>query len=482
MVNTALFEYTAARFDMQTREALRSVLQQEFVPKIELQDGDARFLAVSNTAFDLMLTLKEADGIPADKEGYLFIGEGLVYNTDTCRYVLYGTAEDMVKDLQHPIAITFEDAICTVQVYNSTSSAPYFETPWEYLCAISHGILHKQMFCPAALNDKERALLPLIKEVIALDYWLDEQWQAGLSFPNLRALAEKYGIKKALPLFDRLSGCEYNSPAFNKTAKKITALLNLKSSEGMFYEIKGLIDLSQADYPARKIDCERLPAIREQITALLHGHGFSGTYPDFYKEGDMKGIHLTESYDVTYFVGMEKHVTYRIRCMESMDDDYLTVQFLCGTALLKKGESADDIIDCLFDAKGRRLFATIHYSEYLGEPFEGYQPDDLSLCVKLAVKKVQLQKLTKQEQIACHGMMLPGFGMFLSLFIIGGGLFGVMMTVGMMLICALITAIFGMASEIPAMLAEMPWGFCLAFCWISFGGIMGLLTVLAKRK
>ena len=78
--------------------------------------------------------------------------------------------------------------------------------------------------------------------------------------------------------------------------------------------------------------------------------------------------------------------------------------------------------------------------------------------------------------------MIPGWGMFLQMFLIGGGMFGIAMTLIAMLLCIITTAAFGFFSDIPKMLAEMPWGLFLAIAWIGFGGAMGIIEVLAHRK
>ena len=69
----------------------------------------------------------------------------------------------------------------------------------------------------------------------------------------------------------------------------------------------------------------------------------------FVKQGEMKKIHLAESYGRSYFVGKEKNVQYYIKCLEIGYDDSYEINFICGTAILKNGESTEDIFDCLFD-------------------------------------------------------------------------------------------------------------------------------------
>ena len=72
--------------------------------------------------------------------------------------------------------------------------------------------------------------------------------------------------------------------------------------------------------------------------------------------------------------------------------------------------------------------------------------------------------------------------MFCWVFLIGGGMFGIAMTLIAMLLCIITTAAFGLFADIPEMLKTMPWGLLLAIGWIGFGGAMGIVEVLAHRK
>ena len=101
--------------------------------------------------------------------------------------------------------------------------------------------------------------------------------------------------------------------------------------------------------------------------------GYKGNYPNFYKDGEILRPHLAKSYETVYLVGREKNVKHIVHCFESCDKESLNIFLLCGTALLKKGEEATDIISCLFNAKGRRIFSGI--SQYI--PFEDYEKNIL---------------------------------------------------------------------------------------------------------
>ena len=90
--------------------------------------------------------------------------------------------------------------------------------------------------------------------------------------------------------------------------------------------------------------------------------------------------------------------------------------------------------------------------------------------------------MTKAEQKEYYGKMIPGWGMFWRIFWIAGCMFGAAATLIMMLICVIVTAAFGLFTDIPELLKTMPWGILLAIGWIGFGGVMGIVEVLAHRK
>ncbi len=180
---------------------------------------------------------------------------------------------------------------------------------------------------------------------------------------------------------------------------------------------------------------------------------------------------------------MEKRVVYRIYCNEFYNEnEELTVQFICGTAFLKKHESEKDIdiYGCSFNAKEKRLLKIGKYVEFKNNVSE----EELELPINIAVKKAECIKLNKEEQKDFYGTMADagGLRLFLQIFLIAGGLFGIGMALTCLIICVVIGTIFGLFSYIPEMLKEIPWGLILAIVWIGFGGAMAIIELLVKRK
>lgn len=479
------FEVDFAVVDNAAKSALKKLLQLEFWPEMKAVDGDIKIITDDTPAFRRILTLKNADAVPMGKEGYYCQNLGMVLKKEQNRFCFYGELEDPVEELTIPFALTFENAEAEVEIYNSCNNMTFWENPWDFMRRISLAIGMKADLPGDYCNVEEKELLPLIKEIVALEYWIELPEQELFSFGELKRLAHQYGYNNAENMLGKLETIKPSDNAFYKTVKKLIAILCQKQCEPLWREIYNKIAESQAEYP-NKVDslCDKelLMSVRNDIQTLMESKGYIGTYPDFVKDGVLNGIHLEYSYNMTYFVGMEKRVQYHIHCYESFEEnDYLTIQFLCGAAFLKKDEQETDIYDCLFNAKGRRLFHAVYHDIPL-QPEEDVEPDNLETSVTIAVKKAECIKLTKAEQKEYYGKLVTGWGTFWWVFLIGGGMFGISMTLIAMLLCIITTAAFGLFADIPEMLKTMPWGLLLAIGWIGFGGAMGIVEVLAHRK
>ncbi len=481
------FELDFAVVNEAAKSALKKLLELEFWREIKAVGSDIKIITDDTPAFRRILTLKNVDAIPMGKEGHYCRNLGMVLQKEQNRFCFYGELEDPVEETTESFALTFENADVEIEVYNSCNNMNmiFLENPWEFLCTISFAIGIKADLPGDYCNAKEKELLSLIKEIVALEYWMELPEQELFSFGELKRMTHKYGYNKAEIMLGKLETIKPGDNSFYKTVEKLIAILCQKQCEPLWREIYNKIAQSQDEYP-NKVDslCDKelLMSVRNDIQTLMESKGYLGTYPDFVKDGVLNGIHLEHSYNMTYFVGMKKRAEYHIHCYESFEEnDYLMIHFLCGTALLKKEEQKTDIYDCLFNAKGRRLFHTVqHYILLQAE--EDSEADNLETSVTIAVKKAECIRLNKAEQKEFYGMVIPGWGMFWRVFLIGGGMFGIAMTLIMMLLSIITTAAFGMFADIPEMLKTMPWGQLLAIGWIGFGGAMGIVEVLAHRK
>lgn len=469
------------------KSALERLLQLEIWPDMKSVGNDIRVIADDTPAYRRIITLKNVDDVPQEKEGYYCRNLGMVLKKEENRFCFYGELEDIVKEISTPFTLTFENIEVEIEVYNSCNNLAFWENPWDFLRTISFAIGMKADLPGEYCNEKEKELLPIIKEIVALEYWMELPEQEEFSFCELKRLSNKYGYDKAETLLGKLETIKPGDTTFFQTVKKLIAILCEHRCEPMWREIYNKITDSQSEYP-NKVDAlcdkELLVNVRNEIQTLMESKGYIGTYPDFVKDGVLNGVHLEQSYNQTYFVGMEKRAQYHIHCSEEFqENDCFIIQFLCGTAFLKKEDDDTDVdvYDCLFNAKGRRLFHTMHHYIPL-ESEAGTETDDLETSIAIAIKKAECIKLSKEEKREYYGLTISSWGMFWQIFLIAGGMYGIAMTLIAMFVCIIVTAAVGLISDIPGMLKSMPWGFLLAIGWIGFGGAMGIVEVLARRK
>lgn len=205
--------------------------------------------------------------------------------------------------------------------------------------------------------------------------------------------------------------------------------------------------------------------------------GYKGNYPNFYKDGEILRPHLAKSYETVYLVGREKNVKHIVYCFESCDKESLNIFLLCGTALLKKGEEATDIISCLFNAKGRRIFSGI--SQYI--PFEDYEKniDELNLFASAAAKKSELKKLSKKEKEVCGRITFDNGCLY---YLILGILFSLAFNICFFIFAFLLCLIFTSPKEAFDVMLSLPWLEAFLFASIAFAGATALTDFLSNHN
>lgn len=482
--DNARFENFCIDFNEDTIDAINCVFEQDFDVSSIKKDGSNLILQVYfGNSFNRFLILENAYGLPIGQNLDLqFHKESFAKNND--EYILAGEAFDYScedQDSVFPFAIKFKNAFVETKIYNAFSTRFDVDNPWEYLQSVSNEILRKSTLKVDFLNAKEKKLLPLISELSLLTIWYNiYNDRTNFEFEEFKKLLKKYNYKKPIAIIDKL--------AQNTVSRKTTSLINKLLYELNHQQYKPLWDyiynkLSQAQeeypYAAETKYPQILKEARKEIQSILHQNAYLGEYPDFYKTGSIKKIRLTESYNMSYFVGMEKNVVFRVHCFEEDFNDHPMIQLITGTALLKEGEEAENIFSCTFNSKGRRLCKeTTIELQYKNENDE-LENDNVELRTTIAIKRAELLKLNKEEKKE----VIPPFSFALFLFsvIVMGGLFGFFMTIGMALVSVLVTCIVN-ASLAWEILVEMPWFWLFIFSGASFGIIMGIISILVKRK
>ncbi|MCH5303294.1 MAG: DUF3878 family protein [Ruminococcus sp.] len=480
-----LFDKFSVDLTEEVKNAIWELLEYDvYCSNVRKAGNDAQINVGYTTGCERTLTLVNASGIPEGRIDCLSFENGAFIKQDD-EYILSGEVENYEEDLSTSFSIRFTDAKIDTPLFRADEQL-FLDTPWDYLESIAGAILDKYILSAEYLNDREKELLPLIAEISKLSYWryIPDEFKSA-DFTQLKFYIIRFEYNELLPLVEVLEKEFFDENKKERIIKKLVSKLNTQKYEPLWREIYNILVKSQENYKSKETVCcqkELLKETRSNIQRLMEFHGYSGQYPDFTKKGSTRGVHLAESYDMSYFVGAKKNVVYHIHCIEEYFNEYFTIQFLCGTELLKKNENAGDIYSCLFNAEGRRLFQTISY-ESDRVNFDGErETDDLEQRVQIAVKKAELIKLTKKEREEIMGYDFTYWKLFLLVFIGMGGLFGIFMTIGLILIGIVLCLIFAMPQKIPSMFLEIPWWSLFLLAWVLFGGAMGVITVLAKRK
>lgn len=424
------------------------------------EDGKIALRVVNQQAYAQTVVLENAS-MELDFSEYPYLMPGQI-RREGDMYILSAFAEDAEVD-----ALRFTGGTVETTYYDCTKEPAVFSaSPWDMLRAIAWQIQSKAELPGDHCNQLEKELLPLMSEIRLMGSPKKEQKfpcllelasQCGYDVPKL---AKKLGRLRYLALETQLNNCEY---------------------ETLWRVIYERICQSQKAYPTKlelQEDQSEVEQLKRQITELFHGQGFLGDYPDFYKTGDLSGLHLVEVQNQPYICGMEKNARMHIHCFPSQWwDGPIHMSYLCGIAFQKASTSVKDAFGCLFRDRGQRLGWWVY------DFVSGTVPKGRNLqLAKIAAKKVQMQKLTKEERaLTSFGSTKP-LPLFFQWFFLSGTLFANLMVAAFMAMGALILAVFGHGHEIVELLGEFPWTVMWLSCWLGFGLPMGIISILAKRK
>lgn len=390
-------------------------------------------------------------------------------------YQLICLAENYKQETEFPITIFFDQAAAEIETFRADRRT-FGSNPWETISLIAFDILEKSDLGEKYFNQKEKKLLPLLREIRALSNWAPLFEDEQIEFALIKQYVQDCKLDHLIPLLDEAGEKYPNLVNRGKLLSKLTNKLNEAVCEPLWRKLYELLADSQQSY-AEQIPLynnSELQKIRTKIQEQLKSFGYEGEYPNFYKSGATKRLHLEESYGLSYFIGMGKKVEYRIQCIENNLSGQFQIQFLCGTAFLRKDEKVKDIYSCCFNAKGRRLFKTVY--------FQKEASDTLEQTILIAVKKTECIKLNREEKKSYYGENIFGWRYFVLIFLFIGGLFAVLMTAAMFLICVLVTAVTVGIGEIPSMISEMPWWLLFGIAFVGFGGAMAVVEIKVKTK
>ena len=467
------FETISTGLGEDVRQAIWDLNEKEIYNRFQSTGNEARLRVELSEGYDQSLIFIDPEGIPQDQFDYLTFDRYSFRRTEN-GYTLSGQAVNWETDEEHTFTLRFTD-VNTEIISCRADIQSFSDSPWQYLCGIARTILEKSEIIGAPMNEKETALLPLAAEIIALRPYRVEPPRVT-SLPLLCGYIQRHGFTELLAPLKKLE----RHIADDKKRAQLAGLLNLrinnKKYEPLWREIYGLFADSQSRYPVKsemQVSPESLAEFRQKVQKLMEARGYSGTYPDFEKRISIKGLRGAQSYMMDYIVGQEKNVKCLIHCIETCQDGEPWAEFLCGTELLKKGEKPGDIYSCTFNARGRRFFHTV---SYFGAE------ETLEQRVEIAAKRAELRRLTKEERRSIFTTGVGFWSIFLGFFLIGGALFAILYTLGMMLFSAILTVILAGFSALPGMFTDIPWMELFGMAWVLFGGAMGLITALGAQK
>ncbi len=470
------FDKFSEGLEENVKEALWWILDHDVFPYVaESVENGFRFELENGGAYCRNLILTDAFLPELSENEFLSFENGSLIK-DGEQYKLVGERMNYEDDTAQPFVLRFSAARVEVSLFSAVCFD--FDSPWLNLQAMAAAIVDKYSFLSEKyLNDAEKELLPLLVELARLSYFSkipDKYRETG--FAELKKYAEKYRYNEILPILTKLENYGLIEKKRIMIAAHLTTKLDNFKYQPLWRELFELIASSQSKYPILREQDENTASIsREKIQKLMEARGYIGEYPDFVKNGRIRGIRLAESHQMSYFVCGEKRAVHYIHIDEKYEGGTLNFCFMCGVELLRKNEQESDIYSCMFNSNGRRFFKRVSCDVSDGQ-------DDLETKVRIAIKRAELEKLSKEEKKAAGGQGISLIWLFIFCFLFMGGLFAVFMTLGMMLVSVAVALMFGEAMQIPQLFVDIPWWQLFVFAWVAFGGIMGIVEVMAKRK
>lgn len=393
--------------------------------------------------------LVDASGMPVEKEIGFFDPYELKEEVDG--YMLTGQVSDLDYENEADVQLRFSDAETT---FGNLRLEPVvrYGRPWQCLADCGRELLHKAEMAEELLNDRERAILPMLRELgMVTGYGSDEDISG---FDHLRARF----TPELHPYLDQMERSKKNWKKYRKSADQLLNRLNRIEYLPLWKKIRDEIAATQTEYPA---SVQVSPEVVRKNEAWLHSRGYSGCYPEFVRTGTIERSRLLKSHGTYRWVRKGTPAVFHIRVLEL---NMGQLQFLCGTELLPDGEQRLGFDSCGFDAKGGCFLRDVTWTE----------GDDLDCKLHLAAKKAELRKLTRQEKV--FGELL--WPLFLVALLGFGGFFAFVFTIGMALVVGLVSLLFGGADAVWNVLIGLPYGKVFWFTLATVGGTLGALLLL----
>lgn len=406
-------------------------------------------------SFAYELILKNVEGLPEQADGAdILLGE---LSRDGDSYALSADLDrDEAEELEH-MQLHFSDL--EIRAWPVRANIRMMSrNPWEALGQLCYGIVRKEEVFPNLVNFAERALLPLMAEVSAICWW------------NPFQIARFDELRRILPrelhrYLEQMERTDNQWKRYWRHRDRLVNRLNRSQYEHIWLELWEKIAETQMGYPARE---EANTELEEQITAALHRMGYEGAFPDFSRKGCIRKTRLLGR----YLIRRGTNAAFHIRVSGSPCGDGVSLYCLCGTELLQDGKEPVGIERCAFRDGGRRFLVSMNAWNIARE--------ELPARLRMAAKRAELEPLNRQDQKIEGG--ISNFKAILLMFLLFGGLFSVLYTLGMVLVSGVTAAIAGGMDALWEMVRAYPWLQMLGGTWLLSGIPFAVLMIIMLRE
>ncbi|MDO4381181.1 MAG: DUF3878 family protein [Clostridia bacterium] len=375
------------------------------------------------------------------------------------------------------VTVFFESAKEKFCVFNAFKSVGFFSNePWRRLCDVCGAITEKGQLVPELLNARENETFQLVSFIFAIGN--------PVAVGNFKVsddfykLVKEVGSEKAKKLLDKLAFSRGKKTI--QTAFELFFELNKAENENLFRKVSEIIFLSQKDYSSFAEENEKLfekvIKKREEITKTFHALGYTGEYPSFSKQKDIK-LSSFNSYGLTYSLINEKNVFCTVDFFEtSPDEKNVIITALSGT-MTSKGKTAKktDALSCFFNTKGKShgectSFVISQCDDVV--PCSARSADSFSM---IAAKRAELKRLSKSEAEYSQTRHLS-FWIYLFMGLFFGIGFSVLFTPAMMVFSSIV-------EHVPFIeMAKDPlWKEIFLFCFLTGGILFPIAMFIAER-
>ena len=437
-------------FPQQTAAVMKLLLDSEMEEHtIRRTEDGMRLECRCDMAMEYDVDLLGASGLPEDADGWYF--GPAVLSRDGAGYVLTGTIEDERREEWIDVTLRFEGVEARVWAIRADLDLMY-DDPWMNLSSAAFSIVRKEDCVPWLVNDRERELLPLLRELAALKFMGDH---GSYAFPILKTRLPD----EIVPMLEKLEQAA-ELEELRRCSDRLSRTLRKVKYAPYWEDLHREIGVSQLGYP----DHDRKDSeIVRKITDYLHDRGYLGSYPDFRKRGTVAKTRWLAADGRYFLVRKGQPLNSYIRCRASRFEGEDHVSFFSGAELPTPGGPIG-VDFCRFRSDGKRFRSQV---------FLGFGTDCGNLSEKLSVvvKNAELLPMNRAER-KLNGKV-SFFAVFFWTFLLAGGFYAVLFTPAYALVSYFIGMLFDGFGGLGEYLREFPWLQMFAGCWLLAGGVFG---------